>query len=258
MAVLTEQLVTKKHDNMTIRGLIFRPEKEGIYPAVIFSHGFGATYKDLMHYGDDFANEGIVCVFFDFCGGSPDSSSDGTMFNMSLETEVDDLRCVMDEISELPYVNKSSLYLMGESMGGLISAMAGSRYINEVKGLILWYPAFNIHDDAIRRMKEGRKEVFGLPLSDDFDREASVLDIIHIQESFNKPVLIIHGDKDNIVPIEFSREAVDAYDHGLLHGIAGAGHGFEGDERIIAKTASISFIKIFEEICMDFARQKKR
>ncbi len=254
MAVLTEQLVTKKHDNMTISGLIFRPEKEGIYPAVIFSHGFGATYKDLMHYGDDFANEGIVCVFFDFCGGSPDSSSDGTMLNMSLETEVEDLRNVMDTVMELPYIDKSSLYLMGESMGGLISAMAGSRYINEVKGLILWYPAFNIPDDAIRRMKEGRKEVFGLPLSDDFDREASGLDIIHIQESFNKPVLIIHGDKDNIVPIEYSREAVDAYDHGLLHGIAGAGHGFEGDERIIARTASISFIKIFEEICRDFEK----
>ena len=139
-------------------------------------------------------------------------------------------------------------------MGGLISAIAGSRYISEVKGLILWYPAFNIPDDATRRLKDGEKEVFGLPLSDDCDREASSLEIIHIQESVNKPVLIIHGDKDNIVTIEYSRGAVDAYDHGLLHGIAGAGHGFEGDERIIARTASISFIKIFEEICRDFEK----
>ena len=132
MEILKEQLVTNKRDNMTIRGLIFRPDKEDIYPAVIFSHGFGATYKDLMHYGEDFANEGIVCIFFDFCGGAMDSSSDGTMTEMSLETEIEDLRCVMDTVRELPYINKDSLYLMGESMGGLISAMAGIRYINEV------------------------------------------------------------------------------------------------------------------------------
>lgn len=246
--IIPKEITLEKQDKKIIRGLVFGPEEEGRYPAVIFSHGFGATYRDLMHYGNDFAQAGIVCVFFDFCGGSPDSKSDGTMLEMSLETEVSDLKYVMDAAKKSDYINPDSLYLMGESMGGMVSAIAGSRYMDEVKGLILWYPAFNIPDDAVRRMKKGIKDVFGMRISDDFDSTAVNIDPVSIQESFNKPVLIIHGDKDDIVPIEYSKQAVDAYEHAILHGIPGAGHGFKGDERIVARTASISFIKIYEQI----------
>lgn len=247
---MREEIVIKKKDNKRIYGLVFRPESDGRFPTVIFSHGFGATYRDIEHYGDDFSGEGIVCVFFDFCGGSPDSKSDGSMLEMSLDTEVDDLRCVMDTVKDLPYVDHESLYLMGESMGGMVSAIAGSRFYDEVKGLILWYPAFNIPDDAKRRMKKGIKDVMGMRISDDFDNAASSLDPVVIQEGFDKPVLIIHGDADAIVPIEYSIQAVDAYTHAILHPIHGARHGFSGDERLIAKTASISFVKEYEEICL--------
>jgi hypothetical protein len=250
------ELSLRNKEGMKINGLIFRPKEEGIFPAVIFSHGFGATYRDLMHYGDDFAGAGIVCVFFDFCGGSPDSLSDGSMLEMSLETEVKDLRCVMDAVEALPYVNRDALYLMGESMGGMVSAIAGSRFPDEVKGLILWYPAFNIPDDAKQRMKKGIKDVMGMRISDDFDTVAAGTDVVAIQEGFRKPVLIIHGDADDIVPMEYSKQAVDAYDHALLHDIEGAGHGFDGVECVIAKTASISFVKVYEEICSDIEKQK--
>jgi hypothetical protein len=245
---MKEEFTIKKRDNKNIYGLIYRPEGDGVSPAVIFSHGFGATYRDIEHYGDDFAQAGIVCVFFDFCGGGPDSKSDGTMLEMSLDTEVDDLRCVMDTVKDLPNVDSDSLYLMGESMGGTVSAIAGYRFYNEVKGLILWYPAFNIPDDAERRLKKGIRDIMGMRISEDFDRSAVALDIVSIQEGFDKPVLIIHGDADKIVPVEYSKQAVDAYTHAIMHVIPEAEHGFNGNERIIAKTASISFIKIFEEI----------
>ena len=247
---MREEIVIKKKDNKCIRGLIFRPESDGKFPTVIFSHGFGATYRDIEHYGDDFAAEGIICIFFDFCGGSPDSKSDGSMLEMSLDTEVDDLRCVMDTVKKLPFVNDGSLYLMGESMGGMVSAIAGSRFYDEVKGLILWYPAFNIPDDAKRRMKKGIKDVMGMRISDDFDKAAASLDPVAVQEGFDKPVLIIHGDADDIVPIEYSKQAVDAYDHAILHPIHGAKHGFCKDERLIARTASIMFVKEYEDICI--------
>ncbi|MCR5356601.1 MAG: alpha/beta hydrolase [Lachnospiraceae bacterium] len=245
---MKKEFAVKKKDNKNISGIIYRPEGDGVFPAVIFSHGFGATYRDIEHYGDDFIQAGIVCVFFDFCGGSPDSKSDGTMLEMTLDTEVDDLRCVMDAVKDLPYVDNGSLYLMGESMGGTVSAIAGCRFYDEVKGLILWYPAFNIPDDAERRMKKGIRDIMGMRISGDFDSSAAGLDVVSIQEGFDKPVLIIHGDADDIVPIEYSKQAVDAYEYALMHDIPGAGHGFKGDERIIAKTASISFVKIFEEM----------
>lgn len=244
---IREEIVLKKAGGKNICGLVFRPEDRGEFPAVIFSHGFGATYRDLMHYGDDFAGAGIVCVFFDFCGGSPCSMSDGNMLEMTLDTEVDDLRCVMDAVKAFPFVRKESLYLMGESMGGMVSAIAGSRFYDDVKGLILWYPAFNIPDDAKRRIKKGIRDVMGMRISEEFDKSASDFDIVGIQEGFDKPVLIIHGDADRIVPIEYSKQAVDAYLYAMLHEISGAEHGFKDDERIVAKTASISFVRMYED-----------
>lgn len=53
-----------------------------------------------------------------------------------------------------------------------------------------WYPAFNIPDDAKRRMKKGIKDVMGMRISDDFDKAAASLDPVAVQEGFDKPVLI--------------------------------------------------------------------
>ena len=77
--VITEDLEVVKEDGLVVRGLIYRPDAEGEFPTVIFSHGFGSNYHELMHHGDGYAENGIVCVFFDFCGGGMESTSDGVM-----------------------------------------------------------------------------------------------------------------------------------------------------------------------------------
>ncbi|MCR5405487.1 MAG: hypothetical protein K6E88_01760 [Lachnospiraceae bacterium] len=38
--------------------------------------------------------------------------------------------------------------------------------------------------------------------------------------------------------------------HAILHPIHGAKHGFCKDERLIARTASIMFVKEYEDICI--------
>lgn len=44
--------------------------------------------------------------------------------------------------------------------------------------------------------------------------------------SYDKEVLIIHGNKDNIVPLSYSQKAVNVYPLAKLYVIEGAGHGF--------------------------------
>ena len=60
-------------------------------PAVIFSHGFGGNYQVGTQYARGLAAKGYVVYCFDFCGGSPDSRSDGSTLEMSIFTEQKDL-----------------------------------------------------------------------------------------------------------------------------------------------------------------------
>ncbi len=246
--VKTEQLEVTKENGQVVRGLIYRPDAEGEFPVAIFSHGFGSNFHELMHHGNGYAENGIICVFFDFCGGGMESTSDGSMLEMTVMTEANDLVAVMESIKCLPYVNKDSVYLQGESQGGFVSAIVGLAYHEEVKGLILWYPAFSIPDDAANRIKIGLTEVMGLKLSPDYDKTAAEIDVKGLQTGFGKPVLLIHGNRDDIVPIEYSRTAAANYGNAVLKEIKGAGHGFEGKDSEFAREASIDFLKIYEGI----------
>lgn len=241
-SIVQEEFELRNRRGQVIRGIIFRPSEEGTeYPAVIFSHGFGADYRELMHHGPGYAENGIVCVFFDFCGGGTGSLSDGTMADMTVLTEAEDLDAVIDAVLALPYVKKESLFLQGESQGGLVSAIVGCRRTEDVKGLILWYPAFNIPGDAEQRLKIGVTTVFGLELSDEYDKAAISIDVSRIQKNFEKPVLLIHGDADPIVSIECSRDAEAVYPNAELKVIKNGGHGF-AEKSPYARRMSIEFI----------------
>ena len=246
--VIRETLEVCKENGQLVRGVIFRLEGDEKFPAVIFSHGFGSCYADLIHHGDGFAESGIVCVFFDFCGGGAPSTSDGDMKNMTVETEAADLDAVLDTVIGLPYINSEAIYLQGESQGGFVSPIVGVRRKSDIKGLILWYPAFVIPDDAIERLKTRTTNVFGQEISPEYDNVAKDIDVKELQRGFGKPVLLIHGDRDEVVPIEYSREAAANYGYATLKEIRGAGHGFDGQDSVNAREMSITFIKIYEGI----------
>ena len=52
------------------------------------------------------------------------------------------------------------------------------------------------------------------------------MDPIREIAAYPGPVLIIHGTKDAIVPLEYSQRAQQAYPNGQLCVIEGGGHGF--------------------------------
>lgn len=56
-------------------------------------------------------------------------------------------------------------------------------------------------------------------------------------------MLIIHGDRDDLVPLSVSEKAVQIYESAELKVIRGGGHGFEGDDRWKAAEYSVRFMK---------------
>ena len=250
----------RNKNNQKIVGKAFVPDGAGSFPAVIFSHGFGSNFRELMHHGEGFAENGIVCVFFDFCGGGLNSLSDGKMTEMTPLTEVDDLTAVLNEVANLPYVDPEKIFLQGESMGGLVSAYVAAHNADKVKGLILWYPAFVIPDDAKRRIAAGSHDVFNMPIGAKYDTDAVSMGLWTEIVKYRGPVHIIHGDDDLVVPIIYSEKANHLYSDCYLTVIPGAGHGYNDRDSVTAMQLSIDFVRniLNEDSFCDNAKEAHR
>ncbi|HIZ56800.1 MAG TPA: alpha/beta fold hydrolase [Firmicutes bacterium] len=229
------QDVYATRDGNQIYGVMYIPQHAGEQmPAIIYSYGFGGSYRYGLQYAEAMAARGYVVYCFDFCGGSPGSRSDGSQYEMSIFTEQQDLQAVISMMQGLDYVDSENLFLLGTSQGGAVSAITAADNQDKIAGAVLLYPAFVLVDDAMERfdsieevpetyqhmfMTVGRAYFEGLF---DYDIYADI-------EGFDKDVLIIHGDADNIVPLSYSERAVEVYSSAELEVIHGAGHGFSGE-----------------------------
>ena len=231
----TQELYAKRDENR-IYGVVYVPQNAGEkMPAVIFSHGFGGNYQVGTQYAEALAAKGYVVYCFDFCGGSPGSRSDGSTLEMSIFTEQADLEAVIGMVQELPYVDNDNIFLMGTSMGGAVSAITAADHEDEIQGAILLYPAFVLVDNANEQFESVEDipdtyHLMWMTVGHVFAEDLLDYDIYEAISAYKKDVLLIHGDADSIVPLSYSKQAVEAYDSALLEVLPGAGHGFYGSD----------------------------
>lgn len=221
-AVLDSAEFCCKRDGLNIYGLMYSRVSPGEKaPAVILSHSSSLTHAAMRDYARQIADRGMVAYCFDFCGGSSDSKSDGSTDDMTVFTEVDDLKAVLAAVRALDSVDADSVYLLGSSQGGLVSALVAEECASDVCGLILFYPAFNIPDLI---SKYGN--MMGQMGDNEFISSLRGYDVWSHIGSYGKPVTIIHGSADMIVPVSYSEKAAELYPDARLYIIDGANHGF--------------------------------
>ena len=231
-----EEMYVSKGEN-DIYGKIYVPKSsKGKMPAVILSHSANLNADSMNAYAVGFAERGYVAYAFDFCGGSSKSRSDGNTEDMTLFTEVDDLKAVISAISSLEYVDADNIYLFGTSQGGLVTALAAEDVSDSIKGEILLYPAFNIPEiislfSGFELSSLGNFPSFGGfgSYGKAFTDSLKDYNVYEHIGNFDGNVLIIHGSKDFIVKPSYSEQASELYDHCTLKIIEGAGHGFNSE-----------------------------
>ena len=233
----TTQEIHAGQGGKDIFGVLYTPAQGtaassgGAFPLVIFSHGFGASHQLMRGYAEAAARLGFAAYIFDFCGGSTASRSSGSNLSMSIFTEQEDLRDVIALLSARPDIDPERLFLCGESQGGLVSALTAAAMPDSVRGLILLYPALCIPDDARRRfasvaaIKDVNTELW-MPVGRSYYERLLDFDVFARIGAYKKPVLIIHGSKDEVVNESYSHRAQKEYKDAELHIIEGAGHGF--------------------------------
>lgn len=230
----TTETMWLKNGNKKIYGIMYKPTTgKPYYPTIIMSHGFGSSHLGTQFYAEQMAARGYAVYIYDFCGGGPNSKSDGKMTEMSVLTEASDLEQVFDQVSQLSYVDTKHLFLMGESQGGFVSAYVAAQLgYPKVKALVLFYPAFVLQDDARKLFPDGKnipetyQAMGGRTVGRVYAKDALSFNIYDVIGKYKGDVLIVHGDSDNIVPIAYSEMAQKTYEHAQLVVEPGAGHGF--------------------------------
>jgi dienelactone hydrolase len=238
------------NNGKNIFGIAYIPLNAGAkMPAVIYSHGYGGTNSGGRIYAEALARKGIAVYCFDFCGGGNASRSDGKPTDMSVFTEKSDLEAVISMMKSQDFVDSNNLFLMGISQGGMVSAMTAAEQPHAIRGLILLYPAFLIPENVRTRYKTFAEipdtvNFFGwLQVGRRYCEDVWNYDVYAHIAGYNKDVLLIHGDRDNIVDITYSQRALNVYQSAELKIIPGAGHGFTGREAETAISYILEYIR---------------
>ena len=200
-------------------------------PLVVVIHGFtGHMEEDHIVAVCRAMNEiGFATLRADMYGHG---NSDGEFRKHTLYKWLTNALTLIDYARGLDFA--TDVYLCGHSQGGLTAMLAAGLKHDVIKGLIPLSPACMIPELA----RKG--ELLGLSFDPDhipevlnaWDRGldgnyARVAQTIHVEEAiarYDGPVLIVHGDADEAVPVRYGIEAAKAYKHGELVLIEGDDH----------------------------------
>jgi uncharacterized protein len=183
----------------------------------IFLPGFGSVRRGekATRLGAELPPRGVRFLALDFQGLG---NSNGEFRTLTLSRQLSDYESARERL--LPATRH---VIVGSSMGGLVACLAAARDPARIAGLVLVAPAFGFRDRFERRIgpellaqweRKGslpyRGEFFEVDLAFDILRDARAIDETALVASLSQPVLVIHGDRDETVPIEESERAIAA------------------------------------------------
>ncbi|MCR5580449.1 MAG: lysophospholipase [Pseudobutyrivibrio sp.] len=201
-------------------------------PLCIVLHGFtGHIEEDHIVAAAQAMNEvGVATLRVDLYGHG---NSQGEFRNHTLFKWLTNVMTIIDYAKTLDFV--TDMYICGHSQGGLTAMIAAGMESDVFTALIALSPALVIPDGARKGNLLGQPfDPVHIPdelvswddrrLSGNYIRVAQTIDVDTYISKFTGPTLIVHGDEDEAVPVEYSIDAAPKYANGTLKLIAGDDH----------------------------------
>lgn len=244
------QKLTVISDEHKLYGQLITPKQyTGKLPTVICSHGFNGSYRYFRNYvGKSLAMSGFAVYCFDFYAGSEHGKSRGSMQEMSIFAEKDQLNNVISKIKTLDCVDTEHLFLFGESQGGFVTAAAAAEHVDDVRAIVLYYPAFCAADDIKKRYRSLDEmpdviDVMGKKVGKIYYEKLFDYDAYKEIRKYTGPVLIVHGDADRTVNVSYGEKAARAYQNAQFEILHGQDHGFDAKGKVKAGELAYRFLK---------------
>lgn len=209
---------------------------------IILSHGIFSSYQAIGVTAQVLAAHGFGCYCFDFKGCSYSCKSGGDLNSCSIVTEKNELNAVLAYFKQQSFVDAEHIYLLGQSLGGVVSSLTAAEHPSDIQAMILMYPAYNFLDyvaamfksiEEIPEVVENHMGVPGMNLGRKFFADALECPFFETIGRYTRPVYILHGTADELVPTVYAEKAKESFADARLEFVEGAVHGFDLDENNI-------------------------
>lgn len=225
-------------------------------PVVIFTHGFKG-FKDWGHFNllaKHFAEAGFVFCKFNFSHNGTSVEDDSDLHDLeafghnNFSLELDDLKSLINELyrDSGPVQHKemdiSCIFLIGHSRGGgsvILKAVEDPR----ITAVATWAGVNNYNQrwdelelvpwkrDGVQWITNGRtgqQMPLYYQIVEDYQANTHRLEIPKVITRLQQPLLILHGEQDETLPVQMAHDLHRWKPDSTLHLVPGADHSFGG------------------------------
>ena len=232
---MKEKIFFKNSKGNGLCAILSNPTSGKESPIVVLCHGFstskdGRTYVNLERI---LSKKSISTFRFDFFGHG---ESEGQFEDITVSEAVDD---VLSAVLFLKQSGYSRIGLIGSSFGGMASIIAAPKtddlYILALKSPLSDYMSKPLTQEDKNKLKTWKEKGF-VEVSDSdgqsrrlnysFFEDASKTNGYTYAQKIKIPTLIVHGDRDETIPVEQSIKSANLIKNCRLEIIDGADHTY--------------------------------
>ena len=267
-ATYIAETVSIEANGRTIPAIVTLPAGEGPFPAVVLNHGHGGNKDEGTGFGgiaEALAEAGIASIRMDFpgCGDSTEPFTENTLSNM-----IADSNAAKDYLVANYPVDADKLGILGYSMGGRIALEIITAEDNPYKATLILSGLSTPGDEAIANiLPEGMTVEDAIAVAEEkgsydyttqYGQNLSLsaqwftdmlVDPLANIDNYTGPMLVIHGDKDDVVTDATNKLTVSSYSAAeeLIVPDADHGYGFYSDQPDVTAMVEGSITDFFAE-----------
>ena len=224
-----EELIAFYSEHQRIVGNLHLPYEKA--PCIITLHGLESS-KDSGKWPIIAArlyNAGYACLRFNFRGcGDGVEKSEGEFEDVSLTGRIRDYKGALQYLKETDRVDMRRLGVIGSSFGGLVAIAAQDK---RIKAMVILSTPYSMlqpqkEADGYNELPSGRR------IKQGFFEDLRTYDVLQAIRSA-PPTLFLHGDSDEVVPLEHARRLYEAApEPKRLEIVEGADHVFSHHDHL--------------------------
>lgn len=229
-----QKILVPLRQGQSLSTLLFSPTSAA-KAALIVCHGFRGGKENggqIFPFAEALNELGILVVAFDFSGCG---ESSGDFSQVTLSRQINDLKGISAFVQENYGLKQIAL---GRSFGGS-TVIAAASCLAAVSRYILWSAPFDlvasfalILGQDYKRLIAGESVIIEdesgtFKLEPDLVQDMPKHDMLgSLQSLAGRPTLIVHGEDDEVVPVDNAREIAARLPEAVLHIVPGADHRF--------------------------------